>query len=259
MNWFEALILGILQGLTEFLPVSSSGHLEIGKTVLGTDLESSLGFTVAVHGATVLSTIVVFRRELVDLIKGSLRFAWNKETSYILKIVLSMIPVLMVGFLLKDQVEGLFNGNLVLVGAMLLFTACLLSLTWLKKKDGKNPLGFLQAFIIGIAQAVAVIPGISRSGATIATGLLLGGKREEVSKFSFLMVLIPIIGANLLDLMEDKPSGGTDTLPLLIGFVAAFLSGLLACRIMIRLVNRGKLVYFAAYCAILGITAIIFA
>jgi undecaprenyl-diphosphatase len=259
MEWYEALILGVIQGLTEFLPVSSSGHLEIGSVLLGSEPETSLDFTVAVHGATVLSTLVVFRKDILHLLQNGLRLQYNESTAYILKILLSMVPVLVVGLFFKENVEALFTGNLALVGSMLLVTSALLGFTYLRKKHGTVKLGYLQAFIIGISQAVAVIPGISRSGATIATGLMLGNRRDEIARFSFLMVIIPIIGANLMDIAGNTAKSSTPLLPLLIGFSAAFLSGLIACRWMIKLVNRGKLAYFAAYCAILGICAVIFA
>ena len=261
MNWIEAIILGIIQGLTEFLPVSSSGHLEIGQVLLGTDMNQSLLFTVTVHGATVLSTIVIFYSEILKLIKDGLTFRYNDSTKYILKILLSMVPVLIIGLLYKDKVEKLFNGDLRFVGIMLLFTALLLGLTTLRKKEGRKHIPFLDAFVIGIAQALAVIPGISRSGATISTGVLLGNKREEVARFSFLMVLLPIIGANLLDILQtDTVTESSISGPVLLaGFMAAFLSGLFACRWMINIVKRGKLIYFAVYCVILGLIAIIFA
>ncbi len=258
MNWIEAIILGIIQGLTEFLPVSSSGHLEIGKALLGIVAKDSLTFSIVVHGATVLSTIVVFRKDLLELIKGVLQFKWNWETKYVLMIFVSMVPVLIVGAFFKDTVEAFFDGNLIFVGAMLLFTAVLLSFSHFSKKKDKE-VNFGRALIIGIAQAVAVLPGISRSGATIATGLITGVKKEKVARFSFLMVLIPIIGANFLDLM-DKEAGANSTVgtgALVIGFIAAFLSGLAACSWMIKIVSKSKLIYFAIYCAIVGLIAIV--
>ncbi len=259
MNWIESLILGILQGLAEFLPVSSSGHLELGKVIMGVEASESLMFTVVVHGATVLSTIVVFRKEILQLIQGVFKFQWNFETQYIVKIIISMIPVLAVGLLLEDVVEEMFSGNLLLVGGMLLVTAVLLGFTYYAK-SGKREVGYLDALIMGIAQAFAVTPGISRSGSTIATGLLLGNKRSEVSKFSFLMVLAPIIGANILSLKDADFSGEASIggLTLAIGFVAAFVTGLLACKLMIRVVNKGKLIWFAVYCAVVGAIAIFF-
>lgn len=260
MTTLEALILGIIQGLAEFLPVSSSGHLEIGKVLLGADTSESMMFTIAVHGATVLSTLVIFRKEILQLIIGLFQFKWNEETKYVAKIAVSMIPVLVVGLLFEEQLEAMFTGNLVLVGSMLLYTAILLGFTYFKK-SGYKTIGFLDAFIIGIAQAIAVIPGISRSGSTIATGLLLGNKREEISKFSFLMVLAPIIGANLLSLKDADFSAdaGISALSLIVGFLAAFIIGMVACRLMIKIVNKGKLIWFAVYCAVVGLVAIFFA
>ncbi len=262
MSWIEALILGIIQGLTEFLPVSSSGHLEIGKQILGVEASDNLTFTIVVHGATVLSTIVVFRKDIWQLIQGVFRFQWNDETQYIAKIALSMIPIGIVGVFFKDEVEAIFDsGNmLLLVGCMLLITGVLLAFTFYAKSKEKS-ISFKDAFIIGIAQTVAILPGISRSGSTIATGLLLGNKKELVARFSFLMVLVPILGENILSLLKDDigTTSPIGAVPLLIGFIAAFISGLLACKAMIKLVKKGKLIYFAAYCAIVGAIAIIFA
>lgn len=256
MNWIEALLLGILQGLTEFLPVSSSGHLELGKILMGIESKESLMFTVVVHGATVLSTIVVFWKDIVKLFKGFFAFKWNFEMQYIVKIVISMIPVLIVGLFFKDFVEQFFSGNLLFVGSMLLITAFILALTYYYKPKEKD-ITFLDSLIIGIAQAIAVLPGISRSGSTIATGLLLGNKKENIARFSFLMVLAPIIGANILDLSDTATTfNGVGILPLTVGFFAAFLSGLAACKWMINIVKKGKLIYFAVYCAIVGSTAL---
>ena len=257
MNWFEALILGLVQGLTEFLPVSSSGHLEIGKYFFGIDHEAGFGYTLAVHGATVLSTIVVFRKEIIELLRGALEFKMNWQTRYILLIMWSMIPVGLAGFFLKDEVEGLFDGNLVMVGAMLLVTAALLFSTRFFKDQGKD-ITFLSAFVIGIAQALAVIPGISRSGATISTGMILGISRDKVAGFSFLMVLVPVIGANLLEFVGSEASpGSTGISEILIGFVASFFAGFLACKVMIALVKRSKMLWFSVYCLILGLLSII--
>lgn len=262
MSWIEALILGLVQGLTEFLPVSSSGHLEIGKHLLGVTATDNLTFTVVVHGATVLSTIVVFRNDIARLIMGLFSFKWNDETQYIAKIAVSMIPIAIVGLFFKDYVEELFNTPkiLLLVGLMLLVTATLLAFTYFAKSKEKD-VSFKDAFIIGIAQTIAVMPGISRSGSTIAVGLLLGVKKEAVARFSFLMVLVPILGENVLSLFKDDFSAGgsIDAMPLFIGFVAAFISGLLACSAMIKLVKKGKLIYFAIYCAIVGLITIFFA
>ncbi|MFC2152583.1 undecaprenyl-diphosphate phosphatase [Bacteroidota bacterium] len=259
MDWFEALILGLVQGLTEFLPVSSSGHLELGKHILGVEYSENLTFTVVVHGATVLSTIIVFWKTIVELFKDLFKFQWNESTKYIFKILVSMIPVVIIGLLFKDQIEGLFTGNILFVGFMLLVTAGLLAFTYYAK-ERQNDISFRSSFIIGVAQALAVIPGISRSGATIATGLYLGNKKESVAKFSFLMVLLPIIAANVKDLMDFKISAqNTVSLtPLIIGFLAAFISGLFACKWMLKIVKRGKLIYFAIYCFIVGSIAIIF-
>ena len=257
MNWFEAMVLGLIQGLTEFLPVSSSGHLEIAKSLFGVDPDSSFYFTVAVHGATVLSTLVVFRKEIISLITGSLKFKLNEETSYTLKIIVSMIPVMVVGLLLKDQIEGLFNENMVFIGMMLIVTSFLLAAAhFIKKRE--RPIGYLDAIIIGIAQAIAVIPGISRSGSTIATGLLIGNKREDIARFSFLMVLVPVIGANILEIHSGKFNVNSGEMGIaLIGFITAFISGYFACRWMISLVKRSKLIWFSIYCALAGLLSII--
>ncbi|MFA8449617.1 MAG: undecaprenyl-diphosphate phosphatase [Bacteroidales bacterium] len=257
MSWFEAIILGIIQGLTEFLPVSSSGHLELGKAILGVEAKESLIFTVVVHGATVLSTIVVFYKEIISLFQGFFKFQWNDSTKYIAKIAISMIPVLIVGLFFKDEVESLFIGNILLVGVMLILTSFLLGFTFFSKKN-KRDIGFWDSLIIGISQAFAVIPGISRSGSTIATGILLGNKKDLIARFSFLMVLIPIIGANLKDLMDGEMMHNTSVGPLalLLGFLSAFVSGLLACKWMIKIVSKGKLIYFAIYCFIVGLIAI---
>ncbi len=262
MDWIEAFILGLVQGLTEFLPVSSSGHLEIGKQLLGIETPDSLRFTIVVHGATVLSTLVVFRKDIVTLLTGLFRFQWNDETKYIAKIAFSMVPIAIVGVFFKDYVEDIFNTGsmLLLVGLMLLITASFLAFSYYKK-SGDRDITFRDALIIGIAQTFAVLPGISRSGATIATGLIIGNKRTEVARFSFLMVLVPIIGENVLDLLKtDVPAvtAGNEigAMVLLVGFVAAFVSGLLACNWMIEIVKRGKLIYFALYCALVGALAI---
>jgi len=257
MNEFQALLLGILQGLTEFLPVSSSGHLEIGHKLLGIQTTNNLLFAVVVHVATVLSTIVVFRKDLFILIKDLFALEWNDSTIYVSKLLLSAFPVLVLGLFFKDEIEQLFTSNLVLVGSMLLFTSLLLGLTYFAKKaDGK--ITYFKAVIIGVAQAMAVIPGISRSGATIATGLLLKTDKSEIARFSFLMVLIPILGAAFLDIASGEITSNENIgmLPLVIGFVAAFVSGLLACSWMIKIVKQGKLIYFAIYCLVIGVIAI---
>jgi len=260
MTWIEALILGLIQGLTEFLPVSSSGHLEIGKVLLNVEVKEDLTFTVLVHFATVLSTITVFFGEIKDLTRGLFAFRWNAETKYVSRILLSMIPVLIVGVMFKDEVESLFSGNLKLVGGALLVTAALLISTQLVKA-GTKKIPFLDALLMGIAQAIAVIPGISRSGATISAGLLMKNDRSEVARFSFLMVLLPIIGAALLDILSLSSSNsepGISAGSLIIGFLAAYISGYLACTWMIRLVKKGNLYWFAIYCSLVGVIAIIF-
>lgn len=257
MSLLEAILLGIVQGLTEFLPVSSSGHIEIGKVLFGVDAESRFYFTVAVHGATVLSTIAVFRKDIGALLSGFLKFRMNDETSYILKILVSMIPVGFVGLLLKDQVEALFDGNLVFVGSMLIITAALLATAHFIKKRERQ-IGYLDALIIGVAQALAVIPGISRSGATIATGLVIGNRKDEIARFSFLMVLIPVLGANFLELLRTESTmAGPGTAVILAGSLAAFISGYFACRWMIGLVRKSKLIGFSVYCAAAGLLAIL--
>ena len=261
MSWFEALILGIIQGLTEYLPVSSSGHLAIGQALFGMDNgEENLMFTVAVHVATVLSTIVILWSEIDWIVKGLFRFKMNDETKYALNIVVSMIPVGIVGLFFKDQVEAVFGSGLLVVGCCLLVTAALLTFSYYAKPRQKASISLKDAFIIGLAQAVAVLPGVSRSGSTIATGLLLGNKKESLAQFSFLMVIPPILGEALLDVLKavkgEAVMGSIETLPLIIGFVAAFLSGCMACKWMINIVKRGKLIYFGIYCAIVGLVTI---
>ena len=265
MNWLEALLLGLVQGLTEFLPVSSSGHLTIGQELLNlnTSAADNLLFTVTVHTATVLSTIVILWKEIEGLFKGTfLTTTWNEEKTYVAKICLSMIPVFIVGMFFKDEVEAIFGSGLMIVGCCLLLTATLLTFAYYAKPRQKETISYRNAFIIGLGQAIAVLPGLSRSGTTIATGLILGNKKESVAQFSFLMVLIPILGEtflNIIDMIQD-PSliGGIGFLPLTIGFLAAFLSGCFACKFMINLVKRGKLIYFAIYCAIIGAITICF-
>lgn len=256
MTEVQALILGILQGLTEFLPVSSSGHLEIGHALLGIKSDNNLLFAVVVHVATVLSTLVVFRKDLFILFRDLFAFQWNESTIYISKLLLSSVPVVILGLFFKDEIEQFFTGNLVFVGSMLLITASLLSFAHFSKK-GESRITFGKSVIIGIAQAIAVLPGISRSGATIATGLLLKTKKDEVARFSFLMVLIPILGAAFLDIVggEITSNEKIGIIPLLVGFLAAFISGLLACSWMIKIIKRGKLIYFAIYCLIIGLIA----
>jgi undecaprenyl-diphosphatase len=261
MSWIEALILGVIQGLTEFLPVSSSGHLTIAGTLFGLNGEENLTFAVVVHAATVLSAICVLWKEVCCLFKGLFSFRWNEETQMVSKILLSMIPVGIVGVLLKDQVEAFFGSGLLLVGIMLMVTALLLIFSYYVKTSSKETISFRDAFVIGIAQACAVLPGLSRSGSTIATGIMLGNKKENVAKFSFLMVILPVLGEAILDLLEGDFSAGASGLSpiaLIIGFVAAFISGTVACRWMLRLVNKGKLIYFAYYCIVAGLFAVIF-
>ena len=260
MNVIEAIILGIVQGLTEFLPVSSSGHIELGKAILNIHSADNLLFSIVVHGATALSTIIVFRKEIIDIVKGLLQFKNNESFNYALKIVISMIPVGIIGVLFEDKIEALFTGNVLFVGSMLIFTGVLLTLTYYSKNTSKD-ITYGRAIIIGMAQAVAIIPGISRSGSTISTALMLGIDKEKATKFSFIMVLLPIIGAMLLKIKDhfEAPeiSGGISTPVLVIGFIAAFISGLFACTWMIKIVKKGKLIYFAYYCFIIGLISII--
>ena len=260
MSWFEALILGLVQGLTEFLPVSSSGHLAIGKALFGIE-NADLRFEIIVHAATVLATIVVFRKEILRLLQGLFKFKLNDETRYILLILLSMIPVFVVGIFFKDYVEALFGEGLVVVGCALLVTALLLFLSEaLKRRNAEGgPVTWKSALWMGLAQAIAVIPGLSRSGSTIATGLLCGVKKEEVAQFSFLMVLIPILGEAFLDLVGGDAAASTvGALPLIVGFIAAFVSGLFACKVMIALVKKAKLKWFALYCVAAALFCLIY-
>lgn len=268
MDWWQSFVLGIIQGLTEFLPVSSSGHLAIGKALLGVEVADDLVFEVVVHAATVLATIVVFRKQILKLLQGLFKFKYNDETDYILKICVSMIPVFIVGMFFKDYVESLFTSILV-VGVALLVTALLLYFSdrASQARSGvsaegeaiRNGISYKQAFIVGLGQALAVVPGLSRSGTTISTGLLSGVKRENVAQFSFLMVLAPILGEAFLDVVGgDMAASSTGTGALLIGFVAAFISGLFACKVMIALVKKAKLKWFALYCAIVGLAVILF-
>jgi undecaprenyl-diphosphatase len=258
MTFIDALILGIIQGLSEFLPVSSSGHIEIGKALLGVETREDVSFTVVVHGATVLSTLVVFRKDIGSILHRALALRETEALHYIGMLAVSMLPVLIVGLFFKDQIEALFFGHVGIVGAMLLITALLLAFTY-KARPRAGGLHYGNALLIGLAQAFAVIPGISRSGATISTAILSGVDRREATRFSFLMVLVPILGANFLDIIKDAPEGqySSQWLHLLIGFLAAFLTGLWACTAMIKVVQRGKLIYFAWYCAMVGLIAII--
>ena len=314
MEWFEAILLGLLQGLTEFLPVSSSGHLQIGKELLGIDTSGDLVFEVVVHAATVLSTIVVFRKQIWELLKslfvkdGLFRSIahpskFNDGTDYVLKILLSMIPVFIVGMFFKDAVEGLFGSSIYVVAGALLVTAALLLLSdnagrifgcccrrrkcaeadavsckgsepakttdkcaeateavETVDKGTRNGISYWQAFVVGLGQAIAVIPGLSRSGTTIATGLLCGVKRDDVAQFSFLMVLIPILGEAFLEIVGgDMASSTVGALPLVLGFISAFVAGLFACKVMIALVKKTKLGWFALYCTVVAVLIFIFA
>ncbi|WP_103865056.1 undecaprenyl-diphosphate phosphatase [Aquimarina sp. I32.4] len=260
METIDAIILGIIQGLTEFLPVSSSGHLELGKAILGDNSipEESLLFTVILHFATALSTIVVFRKDILILIKGLLQFKKNEESIFSLKIIISMIPAVLVGLFFEEQLERLFGSNVMFVGFMLLITAALL---WFadKAKSTRKPVSISNAFVIGIAQAIAMLPGISRSGATISTSVLLGNDKTKAARFSFLMVIPLIFGKIAKDLLSgDLIFSSENSIPMTVGFIAAFVSGLFACTWMISLVKKSKLTYFAVYCIIVGLLAISF-
>lgn len=260
MSWFEALVLGIVQGLTEYLPVSSSGHLAIGSALFGIEGEENLAFTIVVHVATVFSTLVILWKEIEWIFRGLFKFQMNSETRYVINILISMIPIGIVGVFFKDTVEAIFGSGLLIVGCMLLVTAALLSFSYYAKPRQKENLSMKDAFIIGLAQACAVLPGLSRSGTTIATGLLLGNNKAKLAQFSFLMVIPPILGEALLDVLKlvkgEDIAGDIPTLSLVVGFVAAFLSGCLACKWMINIVKKGKLIYFAIYCAIAGLVTI---
>lgn len=285
MEWFEAVLLGLIQGLTEFLPVSSSGHLEIGKVLLGVETTDDLLFTTMVHAATVLSTILVFRKQIWDLLKGffcGLKdwriekndagkkvLVFNDQTDYLLKMVLSMVPVLIVGVFFKDQVESLF-GSIYVVGVALIMTALLLFFSDHASRPGRksvfpangyrNGISYWQAFAVGLGQAFAVVPGLSRSGTTISTGLICGVKREVMAQFSFLMVLVPILGETFLEIVGGEfGASSVGALPLILGFVSAFLSGLFACKVMIALVKKAKLSWFALYCLVAAACIFIFA
>ncbi len=262
MDWLQALILGLVQGLTEYLPVSSSGHLAIGQALFGMENgDDNLMFTVAVHVATILSTIVILWSEIDWILKGLFKFEMNAETKYVLNIIVSMIPVGIVGLFFKDYVEDIFGSGLLIVGCCLLVTAALLIFSYYARPRQKSHISMRDAFIIGLAQAVAVLPGLSRSGSTIATGLLLGNKKESLAQFSFLMVIPPILGEALLDVLKavkgEAVMGGIELLPLTVGFLAAFVSGCLACKWMISIVKKGKLIYFGIYCAIVGAVTIL--
>ncbi len=259
MDTLQAILLGIVQGITEFLPVSSSGHLQIAKALLGVELEENLMFDVTLHAATVLSTIVVLWSEVWRLLKGLFSRRFTPEQAYVLKIVVSMIPIGIVGCCFKDRIDAMLNAPwiLALVGGMLLLTAALLAFAYYARPREKEHISYRDAFIIGIAQALAAMPGLSRSGSTIATGLLLGNKKAAVAQFSFLMVLAPILGETLLEIVSGELTTGIGSMQLAAGFLAAFLTGCAACKFMIEMVKRGKLIWFALYCAAAGFIALI--
>lgn len=263
MTWLEALILGLIQGLTEYLPVSSSGHLAIGSALFGIEGEENLAFTITVHVATVLSTLVILWKEIGQIFKGLFKFKMNDETRYAINILISMIPIGIVGLFFKDYVESIFGSGLYIVGCMLLLTALLLGFSYYAKPRPKEQISMRDAFIIGLAQACAVMPGLSRSGSTIATGLLLGNKKENLAQFSFLMVIPPILGEALLDIIKmmggSNITGDIPATSLMIGFLAAFISGCIACKWMINIVKRGKLIYFAIYCVIAAVFCLVYA
>lgn len=276
MEWWQALILGIVQGLTEFLPVSSSGHLMIFKELLGVDAEGFLDFTVTVHFATVLSTVIVFWSAIWSLLKGIFKFRYNDETDYVAKLIVSMVPVAVVGLFFKDSVEALFGESLFIVAISLIITALLLFLSdnasrfFGRRKpsagadvpERRNGISFLQAFVVGLGQACAVAPGLSRSGTTIATGLLCGVKRDVMAQFSFLMVLVPILGEQLLSVIDAVGEGAGLVLPvtdLLLGFIGAFVAGLVSCKAMVAIVRKARLTYFALYCLVVALMLLLFA
>lgn len=265
MDTLQAIILGLLQGLTEYLPVSSSGHLCIASHLFGVDAEANLTFTIVVHVATVLSTVVILWREIWWIFKGLFEFKMNDATRYAINILISMIPIAIVGVFFKDRVEQIFGSGVLIVSVMLLVTAALLTFSYFAKPREKAEIGPLDAFIIGLSQACAVLPGLSRSGTTIATGLLLGNNKASLAQFSFLMVIPPILGEALLDGIkmfgdssEAMAASTVSPVTLLAGFIAAFVSGCLACKLMISIVRKGKLIYFAIYCAIVGLLSLLF-
>lgn len=258
MEILDAIILGIIQGLTEFLPVSSSGHLELGKVILGDNsvAEESLLFTVILHFATALSTIVVFRKDVWEIISGLLQFKWNEESQFSVKIIISMLPAVFVGLFFEEQLEAFFGGNIRFVGLMLLVTAVLLYFAD-KAQDTDKKVSFKNAFIVGISQAIAMLPGISRSGATISTSVLLGVDKSKAARFSFLMVVPLIFGKIANDLLSgDLTFNSENNVAMGAGFIAAFIAGLAACTWMIKLVRKSKLSYFAIYCLVVGLIAI---
>jgi len=260
MSLIEALVLGILQGLTEFLPVSSSGHLELGGALFNLkDPEAFFTFNIMVHGATFASVVVVFFDDIKSLFLNFFKFQWNPETRFVLLLLASAVPVAIVGLMFEKEVEGLFGGHIVLVGCMLLITATLLFLTrFFKKNDKDITLG--KALVIGLAQTAAILPGISRSGATISTALILGVDRHKAIKFSFLMVLIPVFGANFIKILKmpgEFSASSLGLVPLAIGVLAAFVAGLVACKWMLNIVRKGNIAYFSFYCLLVGLLAII--
>ena len=263
MSWFEAMLLGLLQGFTEYLPISSSGHLTIGSALFGVAGEENMAFTVLVHVATVLSTLVILWKEVVWIFRDLAKFQMNNGTRYALNIIVSMIPIGIVGVFFKDKVEAIFGSGLMVVGCCLLFTAALLAFSYYAKPRQKESISLKDAFIIGLGQAMAVLPGLSRSGTTIATGLLLGNKKENLAQFSFLMVIPPILGEALLDgidiIQEGTAAvmGDISATALIVGFLSAFVAGCIACKWMINIVRKGKLIYFAIYCAIAGLLTLI--
>ena len=260
MSWIEAFILGLIQGLSEFLPISSSGHLELGGVFFGLqDPDGFFTFNIMVHGATFLSVLVVFRKDIAHIIGSCLQFTWNSETRLVVLLLVSAIPVAIIGILFEEQIESIFQGRILFVGWMLLVTATILFLTRFTTIQHKE-INIIRALLIGLAQTIAVLPGISRSGATIATALFLGVDREKAVRFSFLMVLIPVFGANFLKVLRfshDASATGIDTMPLIIGAVTAFFSGLIACRWMLKIVAKGQMKYFSIYCLLAGTTAIV--
>lgn len=277
MDTLQALLLGIVQGLAEYLPISSSGHLEIAQGLLGLDLSGAdaLQFDIMLHVATVLSTIVILWREFSGMCVSFFTLKKDENTSLVCKILVSCIPVGIVGLFFKDSIEQFYGHNLTVVGTCLLVTAALLAFAYysrtrsLIKKSGTDgsasigrPISYVDAFVIGCAQAVAVLPGLSRSGSTIATGIMLGDRRDSVARFSFLMVIIPILGQAVLDLVKGMKDGGFDSsvgfMPMLVGFMASFIVGCIACKWMLEIVRRGRLVWFAVYCAIVGAVCLIF-